>query len=141
MESNNASVEPLENIVKKSIEDLIQPYTEVKSAFFKYAKKEDKGGIASEHYSLLIDILLRLVELVKPDNPDALLELIGLQEKLEHLDNLTEEISDDIIDDLRLVCGVLDTTFLRYHLKTQPTIARCISHTPLPLLNITYNGE
>ena len=55
MESNNASVEPLENIVKKSIEDLIQPYTEVKSAFFKYAKKEKKpifinlNGVLSEY--------------------------------------------------------------------------------------------
>lgn len=123
---------PQENIVKQSIEELIQVYTDVKGVFFLNASKEDNAeadGKAAESFSALISILHSLMELCKPDNVDNVEEIIERQKQLEYLDTV-ESVGAEEIEFLRGLCAWTDTTILRAHLKTQPNIARCIPHTP-----------
>jgi hypothetical protein len=131
MTDDQGEIRPQENIVKQSIEELVQVYTDVKGVFFLSASKVDNieaEGKAAESFSALISILHSLLELCKPDNVDYVGFIIAKQKQLEMLDQV-ESVGETEIEFIRDLCAWTDTTILRPHLKTQPNIARCISHT------------
>lgn len=119
MDNTPTTEQPQQSYTKQTIEALLGIYLEAKEGFFTTATKDDAYSLqmAPQYYNQLLQVMHSLLELSKADNRNIIGDIITIQKRIEEYDNL-KHVSNDVICELRDLCGYIDTELLFPYLTT-----------------------